>query len=95
MVNDNFSTDEIKTSSSEQRSILKEEIPITVAYGDGIGPEIMEATLRIMKAAGARIRIETIQIGESVYKKGISSGTAPYQQSVCVLYHHIDLPHFP
>ncbi len=77
MVNDNFSVDEINTGSSEHRSILHEEIPITVAYGDGIGPEIMEATLRIAKAAGARIRIETIQIGESVYGKGISSGIEP------------------
>lgn len=34
--------------------------PITVAYGDGIGPEIMAATLNIIKAAGARIEIEEI-----------------------------------
>jgi isocitrate dehydrogenase len=27
---------------------------ITVAYGDGIGPEIMQATLDIIQAAGAR-----------------------------------------
>ena len=26
--------------------------PVTVAYGDGIGPEIMTATLRILEAAG-------------------------------------------
>ncbi len=50
---------------------------ITVAYGDGIGPEIMEATLKIIMAAGAKIKIETIEIGESVYKKGISSGIEP------------------
>jgi len=28
---------------------------IAVAYGDGIGPEIMDATLRILMAAGAKI----------------------------------------
>ena len=28
--------------------------PITVAHGDGIGPEIMNATLHILKEAGAR-----------------------------------------
>jgi hypothetical protein len=28
---------------------------ITVAYGDGIGPEIMEATLHILKEAGAKL----------------------------------------
>ena len=43
---------------------------ITVAYGDGIGPEIMEATLAILKEAQARIRIETIEVGEDLYKKG-------------------------
>ena len=34
--------------------------PITVSYGDGIGPEIMDATLRILEAAGAQLDIETI-----------------------------------
>jgi len=38
--------------------------PLTVAYGDGIGPEIMEATLRILTEAGARLAPETIEIGE-------------------------------
>ena len=51
--------------------------PITVAYGDGIGPEIMEATLNVLKAAGARIDIETIEIGEKVYLAGNSAGIAP------------------
>ncbi len=51
--------------------------PITVAYGDGIGPEIMAATLRIIKAAGARIEIEEIEAGEKVYLRGISAGIEP------------------
>ncbi len=51
--------------------------PITVAYGDGIGPEIMEATLRILQASGARLAVETIQIGRAVYERGISSGIEP------------------
>ena len=42
---------------------MKQEIvPITVARGDGIGPEIMEATLRVLKAAGARISLSLIHI---------------------------------
>lgn len=49
-------------------------VPITVAHGDGIGPEIMDATLRIIQAAGAKIDIETIEIGEKVYLKGNSAG---------------------
>jgi len=48
--------------------------PITVAYGDGIGPEIMEATLQILGEAGAQIEPETIEIGEAVYNRGFSSG---------------------
>jgi isocitrate dehydrogenase len=48
--------------------------PITVAYGDGIGPEIMQATLRILKAAGAQIAPEIVDIGERVYLGGNSAG---------------------
>src|SRR4030088_2749908 len=51
--------------------------PITVANGDGIGPEIMAATLHILKEAGARIQIETIEIGEKVYLRGNSAGIDP------------------
>ncbi len=47
---------------------------ITVAHGDGIGPEIMEACLRVMQAAGAAIEIETIEIGEKAYLQGHTSG---------------------
>lgn len=48
--------------------------PITVAIGDGIGPEIMEATLRILSEADAQIETELIEIGEAVYNRGHSSG---------------------
>ena len=51
--------------------------PITVAHGDGIGPEIMRATLRIVEASGAALEIETIEIGEKVYLRGNSSGIEP------------------
>src|SRR3954454_12121652 len=56
---------------------MAERIPITVANGDGIGPEIMAATLRILEAAGANLEIETIDIGEKVYLAGNSSGIEP------------------
>jgi isocitrate dehydrogenase len=48
--------------------------PITIAYGDGIGPEIMKATLSILKAAHANIDPEIIDIGEKIYLQGFSSG---------------------
>ncbi|WP_298209760.1 NADP-dependent isocitrate dehydrogenase [Ferrimicrobium sp.] len=50
---------------------------ITVAQGDGIGPEIMEATLRILTAAGADLEIERIKLGAQVFEQGITSGVEP------------------
>lgn len=47
---------------------------ITVAKGDGIGPEIMEATLKILKASGVNLEYEEIEIGEKVYLSGNTSG---------------------
>jgi isocitrate dehydrogenase len=50
---------------------------VTVAHGDGIGPEIMQSVLRILDAAGAALEIETIEIGEKVYLRGNSAGIEP------------------
>lgn len=50
---------------------------IVVAEGDGIGPEIMGATLEILKAAGALLEISHIEIGEKVYLKGCRTGIEP------------------
>ncbi|MFE3868575.1 NADP-dependent isocitrate dehydrogenase [Flavobacterium sp. LS2P90] len=49
---------------------------ITVAKGDGIGPEIMNATLEIILAADAKIEIDEIEVGEQVYLAGNNSGIA-------------------
>ena len=59
------------------RSSVTTKTPITVAYGDGIGPEIMDATLRVLDAAGARLELEPIEIGETIYKRGLSNGIEP------------------
>lgn len=56
---------------------MTKAVPITVAYGDGIGPEIMEATLHILREAGASLEINTIEVGEKIYKQGASSGILP------------------
>ena len=56
---------------------MPDKTPITVAYGDGIGPEIMAATLKVLEAAGARIAPEVIEIGEKVYLAGNTAGIAP------------------
>lgn len=49
---------------------------ISIAYGDGIGPEIMEATLEILSKAGAALEFDEVEIGERVYKSGNTSGIA-------------------
>ncbi len=51
--------------------------PITIAYGDGIGPEIMGATQHVLSAAGAQIEPHTVEIGEQMYLKGFSTGMDP------------------
>ncbi|MCU0619317.1 MAG: NADP-dependent isocitrate dehydrogenase [Gemmatimonadaceae bacterium] len=58
-------------------STSRPAVPVTIAMGDGIGPEIMRATLRVLEAAGARIAPEPIEIGEQVYLRGQSSGIDP------------------
>jgi len=50
---------------------------ITIAKGDGIGPEIMDATLAILHASGAKIETEEIEVGEKVYLAGNSAGISP------------------
>src|SRR5438067_7888661 len=56
---------------------MVQNTPITVAYRDRIGPEIMEATLHIIKAVGARIEIEPVEVCEKVYLRGITAGIEP------------------
>jgi isocitrate dehydrogenase len=56
---------------------MANKVPITVAHGDGIGPEIMGATLHILNEAGAQLDIETIEIGEKVYLRGNTAGIEP------------------
>jgi isocitrate dehydrogenase len=53
---------------------MSTKTPITVARGDGIGPEIMDATLKILDAAGAQLDIEEIEIGKAVYESGVANG---------------------
>ena len=53
---------------------MSEKVPVTVAKGDGIGPEIMDATLKILEAAGAKLDIHEVEIGEKVYLGGHPTG---------------------
>lgn len=47
---------------------------ITIAHGDGIGPEIMKSVLDILKASGARLNYEEVELGEKAYLSGSTSG---------------------
>ena len=67
-------TTNTSTLASPDAAATPTTTPIAVAHGDGIGPEIMEATLRVLEAAGAPLRFEPIDIGEQVYLSGNSSG---------------------
>lgn len=53
------------------------KIPIAIAYGDGIGPEIMEATLHVLSEAGANLDYHPVEIGEKCYLAGHKTGMAP------------------
>ena len=53
---------------------MAEKRKIALAYGDGIGPEIMKATLNILEAAEAAIDPIELKIGEEVYKQGVKAG---------------------
>lgn len=65
-----FNTHFCSIKNQRQHNMTK----ITVAKGDGIGPEIMDATLEIILAAGAKIEIDEIEVGEKVYLAGNTAG---------------------
>lgn len=47
---------------------------IAVAKGDGIGPEIMDAVIKIFNAAEVPVEYETIEMGKWVFDKGFNNG---------------------
>lgn len=51
--------------------------PVAIAQGDGIGPEIMSATLEVLNASGAPLEYKYISVGEKTYREGYSSGIKP------------------
>lgn len=51
--------------------------PVAVAFGDGIGPEIMKVVVPLLEDAGANLEYLTVDLGEAVYKAGYTSGIEP------------------
>ncbi len=54
-----------------------QKTPITVAEGNGIGPEIMTAVLHILQESDAQLEIKKVEIGEKVYLEGQPTGIDP------------------
>ncbi|MGN6355235.1 MAG: NADP-dependent isocitrate dehydrogenase [Parafilimonas sp.] len=50
---------------------------IAVAKGDGIGPEIMDATLKIFYEAKVPLEYVTVDMGKWVFDKGFNTGMTP------------------
>ena len=53
---------------------------ITLIPGDGIGPEIMEAVLKIFTASRVSLEYEFVEMGKWVFDKGYSNGMTPEAQ---------------
>jgi isocitrate dehydrogenase len=47
---------------------------ITILPGDGIGPEVVDAALAIIKATGAAVEFEKCEAGARAFQKGIVTG---------------------
>lgn len=61
---------------------MNTKIPVAIAEGDGIGPEIMKATLHVLQAGGAPLEFHPIEIGEKSYLKGFKTGIDPQMWDV-------------
>jgi len=48
--------------------------PVTVISGDGIGPEVVDATVRLVDAAGGTVTWEHAEAGAEVFRRGVASG---------------------
>ncbi|MFT5774454.1 MAG: isocitrate dehydrogenase [Hyphomonas sp.] len=69
--------DRDRMAQLQEVSAKEDAVPVTLAFGDGIGPEIMRASLKVLLAAGANISIEPIDIGERAYLAGNTAGIEP------------------
>ncbi len=54
---------------------------IAVASGDGIGAEVMAATLKVFDAMKVPLQYEHVAMGGAIYKKGFSAGMTPEAQA--------------
>jgi isocitrate dehydrogenase len=70
---------------------------VSIIPGDGIGPEVVKATKKIIDASGVKIDWEEVHAGASIFKKGIPSGVpdetiASIARTRCVLKGPLETP---
>lgn len=58
------------------------KITVAVANGDGIGKEIMNSTIKILKAAKVPLDFKYVDMGNEFYRKGFSTGMTPEAKSI-------------
>ena len=58
------------------------KFPIALCKGDGIGPEIMDATLKILEAGGAALEYTEVKMGEAIYLSGNTAGMTPESMEI-------------
>lgn len=56
---------------------MTQKLKISVAKGDGIGPEIMDAVLRVFDAANVPLTYEFIEMGKTYFEQGFGTGMTP------------------
>jgi len=69
---------------------MSKSIQVAVAHGDGIGPEVMEAVIRILRGAGVldHLDLRNVEMGLSAYSAGFPTGissAAMYTMAECGL----------
>ncbi len=47
---------------------------VTLIYGDGIGPEVVGSTRKIIEASGIKINWEVCEAGAKIFERGLASG---------------------
>lgn len=47
---------------------------VTLIKGDGIGPEVIDAAVRVVDATGVKIQWEVCEAGAEIFKKGLETG---------------------
>lgn len=57
---------------------MKQTTTVTLARGDGVGPEIADAVVAILEEAGASLDFETIETNERQHPTRHASGFTPY-----------------